>query len=182
MSDRDHVPEGESLLDQAEAAARRRTLLVLVLFLGGAFGLMYFTAVSVGAARQELAEVKEAKRKALSRMQTALDSLQAVNADDEEREAALGRLHEQSVSLGSKQREQEEELKRLRRDYAKLLEATEKGRGSATAVSQMLETVERHRAAGEHEDARSWLDRVLALAPEDALAQQLDSELKAEGH
>lgn len=169
--------ELDARLARAESASRRRTVLVLVLFLGAVFGSLYFTVVSVSAARGELAEAEEARRKALQRMQAAMDSLHAVNADQEQQELAHGQMHDQSVALSARQGEQEAELERLRRDRDRLLEAIEQGRGEERAVSTLLEMVEREQAAGRRGEARVLLDRVLELAPNDALAKELDGEL-----
>ena len=175
------MSELEQRLARIEAAARRRTLVVTVLLLGTTFAVLYLSTVAVTTARRERDEAVEAKREAEQGRQRAIDSLHAVNEDSEQREQAAGMMHEEAVKLGSQQRAQEQEIDRLRRARDRLLDAIEKGRGSEAAVSVMLELVERHQAAQETAAARKWLDRALRLAPDDALAKELDAQLGGGG-
>jgi len=132
--------ELDLLLAQGEARSQRRTIVVMLVYLGMAFAVLYVTAMLVAKARQDLEEaqqdLEEAQKLLLlaeARRSAVNDNLEIADAEVIRLKSAHKKVLDETETLEKRKSELKNEVTELKRDRARLLNGIADGRAEEIA-------------------------------------------------
>lgn len=137
-------PELDKMLSRGETKSRRRTLVVMLVYLGTAIAVLSYTARSVRKAQQDVAQAETLLTTTKQESETALSQRDKANEVAESVRVEIARSRETWSEDMKKLEERRlvlnQEVTRLKEDRSRLLNAIDDGRAKETAEKIMHET------------------------------------------